>query len=478
VSGGWRGWRRVLAGCVAIAWGAAGWWGSHKPLPPGAHVASALSTVPAADVAFIADITAADAFGRPVVSQAIFNQLLEVVRGARVFVVLDYTLIGGAAVAGAPPLGAQLQDALLERRRALPALKVLLISDPANERSGGPAASAALQLLRSAGMDVVITDPRVLRDSNPLYSGLWRLAASWWDMPAGALRGATQRFNFKHDHRKVIIADDGHGALTGIVGSANPQDAQALWSNVALRLTGEPLEALLASELALARASGWRGDAASFATTPPAPLPAAIASAPSARLQTLTEGAISEALLARLDAAGHGDAIDIAAFKLADRSVIRALLAAAGRGVSVRLLLDPGEDEQVTSGGIPNQPMASELESRSDGAVRVRWYRTHGERFHSNLVMVYGQERLWCMVGSANLTRRSLGDYNLEADVAVEVARSAPLAAQLTDYFDTLWSNRAALGIEYSSDFAVFANPSQADYWLSRVMEATGLSTF
>ena len=475
---GWRGSRRVLAGCVAAAWAASSWWGSHKPLPPGAHVASALSAVPAADLAFIADITAADAYGRPVVSQAIFNQLLQILRAARVFVVLDYALIGGAPVAGSPALGAQLQDALLERRRALPALKVLLISDPANEASGGPAASAVLQLLRSAGMDVVITDPGVLRDSNPLYSGLWRLTASWWDTAAGPLRGATQRYNFKHDHRKVIIADDGHGGLTGMVGSANPQDAQGLWSNVAVRLAGEPLDVLLASELALARASGWRGDAAQFSAAATPGASTAVPVGPTARVQALTEGAISEALLAQLDAAGRGDTIDVAAFKLADRGVIRALLAAAGRGASVRVLLDPGEDEQVTTGGIPNQPMASELESRSDGAVRVRWYRTHGERFHSTLVMVYGQERLWFMAGSANLTRRSLGDYNLEADAAVEVARSAALAAQLLGYFDTLWSNRAALGIEYSSDFAVFANPSQADYWLTRVMEASGASAF
>ena len=470
---------------MAAAWVASSWWGSHKALPPGAHVASALTAVPAADLAFIADITAADAYGRPVVSQAIFNQLLDIVRAARVFVVLDYALIGGAPLAGSPALGAQLQDALLERHRALPALKVLLISDPANETAGGPAASAVLQLLRSAGMEVVITDPGVLRDSNPLYSGLWRLTASWWDTPAGPLRGATQRYNFKHDHRKVIIADDGHGALTGMVGSANPQDAQGLWSNVAVRLAGEPLDVLLASELALARASGWRGDAAQFSAALAAGAPAATPgvpvaapAAPTARVQTLTEGAISEALLAQLNAAGRGDAIDVTAFKLADRGVIRALLAAAGRGASVRVLLDPGEDEQLTTGGIPNQPMASELESRSDGAVRVRWYRTHGERFHSNLVMVYGQERLWFMAGSANLTRRSLADYNLEADAAVEVSRSAALATQVLGYFDTLWSNRAALGIEYSSDFAVFANPSQADYWLTRVMEASGASAF
>ena len=55
---------------------AAGWWGSHKSLPAGAHVASALTDLPADKITFIADVTAADAYGRPVVSQAIFDQLL------------------------------------------------------------------------------------------------------------------------------------------------------------------------------------------------------------------------------------------------------------------------------------------------------------------------------------------------------------------------------------------------------------------
>jgi hypothetical protein len=58
------------------------------------------------------------------------------------------------------------------------------------------------------------------------------------------------------------------------------------------------------------------------------------------------------------------------------------------------------------------------------------------------------------------------------------VARGAPLAQQTLGYFDTLWSNRAALGIEYTADFAVFANPSQSAYWLCRLMEGVGLSSF
>ncbi len=447
---GWRGRRRVLAGCLIGAWAGAGWWGNHRSLAPGAHIASAVADVPADAISFIADITAADAYGRPVVSQAIFEQVLEVVRGARAFVVLDYALIDGA---GAPALGAQLQDALLERRRALPTLKVLLITDPASNTAGS-GSSTLLPLLQSAGVDVVVTDRSLLRDAKLVYTGSWHAAT---------------------DHRKVIIADDGRGGLCGIIGSANPQGAQGLWSNAAVRLAGAPLEALLASELALARASGWRGNPALFAAAAGGQ-PTTAAAATTARVQTLTEGTIRTALLEQLDAAGVGDAIDVATYKLADRGIIEALLDASGRGAVVRVLLDPGEGTQGMLSGIPNQPVANELQSGTGGAVQGRWYRTHGERFHTNLVAVYGRERLWFTVGSANLTRRSLGDYNLEANVAVEVARAAPLAAQLLGYYDTLWGNRAALGIEYSADFAVFADPSPADDLLGRVMEASGLS--
>jgi hypothetical protein len=121
--------------------------------------------------------------------------------------------------------------------------------------------------------------------------------------------------------------------------------------------------------------------------------------------------------------------------------------------------------------------VASELVSKSGGAIRVRWYRTHGERFHSALVVVYGT-RAWVLAGSATLTSRSLGDFNLVADAAVADERADAFAQQATGYFEALWSNRAGLGIEYTSDFAAFADPSQFDYWLYRLMEASGFSTF
>ncbi len=116
--------------------------------------------------------------------------------------------------------------------------------------------------------------------------------------------------------------------------------------------------------------------------------------------------------------------------------------------------------------------------SASEGGIHVRWYRTHGEQFHTKLVMIYGPQRLWMTLGSANLTRRNLEDYNLEANLDLEVGRASPLGTQALDYFEALWGNRAGLGIEYTADFAAYSDPAQTRYWLYRFMEDTGLSTF
>ena len=487
-------WPRIATVCLLAAWIGVAGWQAAKPLPEGVHVASPICRQGAGAVAFIADITAADAFGRAVVSQGIFDAVLEVVHGARHFIVLDYSAIGADAAAAGPQrrIAAELTDALLERRRTQPDLAVLFITDPANERYGA-ARSPELQLLRAAGVEVVLTGLDRLRDSNLAYSSLWRLTLRWWDPPSGPFGVETRRLNFKADDRRLVIADDGRGGLTAVIGSATPLDSESGWSNVAARLTGGALESLLESELAIARFSGWAGSSERFlARGAQSPRPAdcaASAGAPlaapaevtesDARVQLLTEGAIREGLLARVDATGRGDAIDVAMFHLAERGVIESLLAAARRAVSVRVILDPDAAAPTgTAAAIPNQPVASELVARSGGAIRLRWYRTHGERFHDSLVMIYGPQQLWLTLGSAQLTRRSLADYNLEANVVLEVTRSSALAQQALQYFDTLWVNRAALGIEYSADFAVFADPAQSDYWLGRLMEGAGLSAF
>ncbi|HEX4389698.1 MAG TPA: phospholipase D-like domain-containing protein [Steroidobacteraceae bacterium] len=481
-----RRWRRAALWLLLCAWAGTALWHTNKALPGGTQLASASCAVPAESVGFIADVSAADAYGRPAVSQAVFDSVLAVVHGARRFIVLDYHLFGTDGAGSAPrrALARELTDALLAQKRAHPELAVLFIMDPVNEGYGA-ARPQEPALLRAADVSVVSTDLDVLRDSNYLYTSLWRLALRWWQ-PPGPLAREARGLNFKADHRKVILADDGHGGLTGIVGSANPLDAQSGWSNLAVRVSGGPLGALLESELAVARFSGWRGAQAAFLPAEQAAAQCHDAAAPGSaltnslvRVQLLTEGAIRAALLAELGGTVRGDSIDLALYTLTDRDVVQALLDAARRGASVRLILDPSEDRtRLAPSGLPNQAVASELVARSGGAIQVRWYRTHGERFHGSLALLSSPTRVWLTLGSANFTRRSLDDYDLEANAALELTADAPLAEQARGYFEQLWGNRAGGGIEYTADFAVFADPSQADYWLGRLLEATGLSDF
>ena len=479
-------------------WIATALWHAFKPLPAGVHVRGTAVAVDAAQVQFITDETSANFYGQRTTQPNIHAATLELVRGARDFLVLDYFLFNGQGgpagelkyIDGIRPVAQELRAALLALRAAQPDLPILVMVDPINSyyRRG---ISPELAQLADAGIDVVMTDLSPLRDSNPLYSTTWRLTLGWWLKPANQGRfgnpldangpplsfGALSRVaHFKANHRKLALTGDGKDSLVGIVSSANPHDASSAHSNVALRLAGEALRPLLASELDIAGWSGWRGGARFEAfRTAAAGVPP---SSGDTQATVLTEGAIRDALVETLDATGAGDAVDIAQFYFSERRVIEALIAAARRGAAVRVVLDPNKDAfGFEKSGLPNREVASELIAASDGAINLRWYRTHGEQFHAKLAAVRRGERLWLLLGSANFTRRNLTDFNLEACVAVDAPANSELSANVADWFETLWSNRPGAS-EYTADAAVWAEPSQGRYWLYRLMEASGLSTF
>src|SRR6478736_3374225 len=246
-------------------------WNLYKPLPEGVRVRGEIVDTPLNQMRFLSDVTGADVFGAPVARQQIFDAELALIGDAREYLVLDIFLFNsqrGATIDAKPhrALSAELRDALLARKRAVPQLHILVIADPINDVYGG-LPSRDLASLRDAGIEVVTVDLDSLRDSNPIYSAFWRLTMKWWSGdgageaslpnpldggPEQVSFGAWARLlNFKANHRKLIVCDDGHDGITGIVGSANPHDASSLHSNVALKLSGAALAPLLASELAL-----------------------------------------------------------------------------------------------------------------------------------------------------------------------------------------------------------------------------------
>ena len=108
----------------------------------------------------------------------------------------------------------------------------------------------------------------------------------------------------------------------------------------------------------------------------------------------------------------------------------------------------------------------------------MRWYRTHGEQFHTKIAMIRRGDRFVASLGSANLTRRNIGNYNLEANVAMEAAADSQLAIEMMGYFDRLWNNDGPPGTEYTAVFGAYRDEDRAKYWRYRLMEATGLSTW
>ena len=480
---------------LLLAWIGVAFWQTHKPLPPGMDVASAWIDTPLSDVQLLTDTTVTDGHGRLIVRQQIFDEVFRVIDTAQDFVVLDWFLFNshrGPDAAKAPAvhrnLSAELRDRLVARRQANPSLRVLFITDPINDIYGS-APSTELAALRDAGIEIVRTDLDRLRDSNALYSALWRLGLKWWaddgqgegmfanpldTGPTHVSLGAWLRLlNFKANHRKLVVADNGAGALVAIVCSANPHDASSGHSNIGLKFTGAAAEAVLESELEVARFSGWRGDRPPFAASP------ASAATDVTRVKFLTEGAIEDALLSEIRTAEAGESIAIAVFYLSDREVIDELVAAAARDVRIRLILDPNKDAfGRVKDGVPNRPVAAELHRRSGGRIEIRWYRTHGEQFHTKLAYVRHADTLWVLLGSANFTRRNLDDYNLEADVALETGLNTPLAQELVSYFETLWQNDPVALREFTADFQIYEDQSFARYWRYRLMEASGISTF
>ena len=486
-------WGRWSCAAIAAVWAVAAFHYATRDLPVGMHLDSPAQSIAARDVTFLDDITGADAYGHGFSSHNLFDTMLRTIANARSFIVLDCHLCndlhrnGPDAGVNLTPMAAQLIDALLARKAAVPQLQILVIADPVNGLYGS-APAPELAALQAVGIPVVTVDLSALRDRNVLYSSPWRLLLKWWshldsgggwlpnpysdEGPPLTARAWAQLANLKSSDRRVLLADDGHGALVAQAGTSEPAMASSIDTVTGLQVTGPAVLPLLRSELQLAHSFGWSGSMVLPTAAPDPPDP--LQRTDTVEIQWLGEGAIRNALLEHIAATSLGDNIDIASSSLSDRAIIDALLAASRRGATVRLILDPHKSASLWRSA--NQLVGSELIAASDGAIHVAWYRTHDEQFRAALVLIHGSGPVWMLTGSASLTRRDLGDYDLVLDAALSgSAKAAPLLGAQA-FFDTLWNDRGPPGIEYTADADTWADPSQLRYWAYRLMEALGIS--
>ncbi|MET0814015.1 MAG: phospholipase D family protein [Pseudoxanthomonas sp.] len=478
----WRRGRRLLLALVACYLVSAVWQ-VYKPLPTG--IGQEFAAAPAGEVALLTDITYVDAAGVRHSEQQVFDEVTRLIGQARRAVVVDMFLFndftGADAAPSLHPLSSRLTQALIERKRTVPGLQVVVVTDPINTLYGGMK-SKHLQALRQAGIEVVVTDLARLRAPNPAWSGFWQLCCRWlgnsdsggWlPSPFGqgkaTLRSYLALLNLNANHRKTLVVDSGD-EWVGLAASANPHDGSSAHGNVAVRFSGPAALDLLRSERAVVEMSGssW-----------PEPLASPKATSNDAdsgiRTQIVTEGRIRDALLASIASAKAGESLDIAVFYFSHRTLVKEVAAAQRRGVRVRLLLDPNEDAfGRKKNGIPNRQVALELH---EAGVPVRWCDTHGEQCHAKFLLKRGVEAsAELIVGSANYTRRNLDDYNLESSVRVTAGADTAVMRRAVSYFEQSWGNTDGRSI--SVPYERYADDSRLRYWRYRFTEATGLSSF
>jgi len=465
----------ALAGLIFLPYGCQ----MRKPLPAGLDFAGAEH--PVGDIRFLADLTWVDARGTRHSDQQIFDAMLDIIGSAERFIVLDMFLYNpyvGAETDTVRSLSSELTDALVTRKREVPELQAIVITDPINTVYGG-IDSDQFETLRAQGIEVVVTELDALRDSNPVYSLFWRVFIRPFGTPEGglfpnpfgpgrvSLRSYLRLLNFKANHRKTLIADH-DGGFAALVTSANPHDGSSAHTNVGIRFDGPAAVDLLRTENVVLEFSGREPYPLPAANVPDAPVPGVT-------LQVLTERQIKVRALAAIESADSGDRLMLAMFYLSDRDVVRALKAAHRRGVVTRIILDPNKDAfGHAKNGVPARPVAQELHK---AGLAVRWCHTHGEQCHIKQLLVdYADGSSVLIAGSANFTRRNLENFNLETNVAIRGPADATVIADARAFTDLMWDNEPDRQI--TVDYPTYADESIFKRALYRFMESSGISTF
>lgn len=431
---------------------------------------------PAQDVKFLYDLSY-KLNGKIKRRQVIFDEQLKMIDDSEEFILIDLFLFNDEYDKDKMSFKNQVSlmtDKLIEKKKENPNIDIVFITDEINNFYGAYTEDN-IKRLKENGIDVTITDPNMIRDSNPTYSGFYKFYLNWMGSPEGgsiqnifapkgpkvSVRSFLKLLNFKANHRKVMVTEK-----CGLVSSSNPHDPSSNHSNVAVKFYGKAMEDLIQSELALVNNTHPTIENFKVRDFEDKDI----------YLRAISEKAIYRALKDNVDKASAGDVINIGIFYIADKKLLKDLSSASNRGVKINIVADLNKDAfGLEKNGCPNRPALSELVDKNQN-INVRWYKTHGEQYHSKFAYFnYKNEKPRIILGSANFTRRNLQNYNLETDVEVVFNKNSDIYKELDNYYKNIWNN---VDGEYTLPFEQYYEDSIFLRTLWKIQESTGLCTW
>ena len=464
-----------------------------KSMPSGTDYESSLYPVEPDDVLFLHDLRFKNDEGKTVFEEGIYSEIFQAIESARHSVLVDVFLYNSdhGKDKQSPrhrTITRKLTDLLCVK--GAQGLDVLLVTDEINNFYGSYA-SPILRRLQAHNVKTVITRLERLRDANPLYSAWYRLFIGW--MPTGiggiikhpfghpeqkiTFPSLLRSLNFKANHRKVVVVD----SCLAFITSANPHDPSSLHSNIAFRIKGDIVKEVEYAEHAVAAFSGLK--TGRFMQGPPdlqQTHPKKLRSGEDGKYQVrlLTEKKIKDHLFREIGKTAKDELIMMALLYLTDRQVMKEIRDAAARGVEIRIILDPSEHAfGLRKYGIPNKHASLDLYSDPHFGknLNIKWYKTHGEQFHTKMAAFQRRDSFTVIGGSANFTSKNLDNYNLEMNLLVSTEADSKLCRDVGTYFDRLWFNKNG---EYTLDYDLLKDESRLKYILYRVQEGTGMCTY
>ncbi|MFB4162871.1 hypothetical protein ACE1TI_03295 [Alteribacillus sp. JSM 102045] len=251
-------WKRLLL----ISPAAAMIYGIIKPLPKG--LAMRGKKHKAKDLQFLYNLWYEKE--EPVWENDLYLKILKIIEEAESFIVLDQFLFNDYHRNDIeyPRIAENITEALVEKKKSYPDMKIVFITDPVNTAYGAHE-SPHLSRLEANGVEVIMTDLRKIRDSNPIVAGFWRAYFQWFGtrgygwlphamsrkQPSLTLRSYLKMLNLKANHRKIVYTD-----REALISSFNPHDASAYFNNIGFAAKGNIVDDGLESEQAVAAFSG------------------------------------------------------------------------------------------------------------------------------------------------------------------------------------------------------------------------------
>lgn len=450
----------------------------YKPLPEGVSYEGKVHRVE--DVDFFYDLSYIDKRGKVEHERKIFNEIYKAIEEAENFIVIDMFLFNGYydEKRKFPNISETLTNKIITQKKRKPNLRVIFITDEINTTYQSYKLKE-IEKMKKNGVEVVTTNLDRLRDPNPIYSGVYRTLFQWFgesghgwlrnpmakNAPKVTMRSYLRLLNIKANHRKLLATEK-----TALISSANPHDASGYHSNIAFKMDGNIIGDVIKAEEAVGKFSKGPDEFPIFKEK-------AAAQKGSVEVQFLTEGKIYKHVLKTIRETKKGEQIWLGMFYIADRAVVEELTEAARRGVNINMVLDPNQNAFGTEKmGLPNLPVAAEFNELGSNNIKIRWYKTEKEQFHTKLMFVQKPGKSIIIGGSANYTERNLDNYNLESDVIIQAPDSTQISKDVETYFNRIWTNKDGT---FTTDYKEYQDKLPAiKYMLYRLQKVFRFTTY